>query len=77
VTAKTGGTLFGTTSFIPFGKEGGIGYDVMANTIQQKKNFLHSTRQRIVKTYHPTAKKIIAFNQAMHCTKPKRHCLPY
>jgi hypothetical protein len=42
MTAKTGGTLFGKT-FIPFGKEGDIGDDVMTNIIQQQKNFLRST----------------------------------
>jgi hypothetical protein len=34
MTVKTGGTLFGKT-FIPFGKEGHIGDDVMTNIIQQ------------------------------------------
>jgi hypothetical protein len=47
MTAKTGGTLFGKT-FIPFGKEGDLGYDVMTNIIQQPKNFLRSTKQYIV-----------------------------
>jgi hypothetical protein len=44
---KNGGTLFGKT-FIPFGKEGGIGDEVMTNIIQQQNNFLCSTKQRIV-----------------------------
>jgi hypothetical protein len=48
LTAKNGGTLFGKT-FIPFGKEGDIGYEVMTNIIQQQNNFLRSTKQRIVK----------------------------
>jgi hypothetical protein len=47
LTAKNGGTLFGKT-FIPFGKEGDIGYEVMKNIIQQQNNFLRSTKQRIV-----------------------------
>jgi hypothetical protein len=48
LTAKTGGTLFGKTS-IPFGKEGGIGDEVvMNNIIQQQNNFVRSTKQRIV-----------------------------
>jgi hypothetical protein len=47
MTAKTGRTIFGET-FIPFGKEGDIGDDVMTNIIQQQNNFLRSTKQRIV-----------------------------
>jgi hypothetical protein len=47
MTAKNGGTLFGKT-FIPIGKEGHIGYEVMTNIIQQHNNFLRSTKQRIV-----------------------------
>jgi hypothetical protein len=47
LTAKDGGTLFGKT-FIPFGKEGDIGDEVMTNIIQQQNNFLRSTKQRIV-----------------------------
>jgi hypothetical protein len=47
LTAKNGGTLFGKT-FIPFGKEGDIGDEVMTNIIQQQNNFLRSTKQRIV-----------------------------
>jgi hypothetical protein len=47
LTVKNGGTLFGKT-FIPFGKEGDIGYEVMTNIIQQQNNFLRSTEQRIV-----------------------------
>jgi hypothetical protein len=44
---KNGGTLFGKT-FIPFGKEGDIGDEVMTTIIQQQNNFLRSTKQRIV-----------------------------
>jgi hypothetical protein len=47
LTAKNGGTLFDKT-FIPFGKEGDIGDEVMTNIIQQQNNFLRSTKQRIV-----------------------------
>jgi hypothetical protein len=47
LTAKNGGTLFIKT-FIPFGKEGDIGHEVMTNIIQQQNNFLRSTKQRIV-----------------------------
>jgi hypothetical protein len=47
LTAKNGGTLFGKT-FIPVGKEGGIGDEVMTNIIQKQNNFLCSTTQRIV-----------------------------
>jgi hypothetical protein len=47
LTAKNGGTLFGKT-FIPFGKEGDIGDEVMTNIIQQQNIFLRSTKQRIV-----------------------------
>jgi hypothetical protein len=47
MTAKKGGTLFGKT-FIPFGKEGDIGDEVMTNIIQHQKIFLLSTKQRIV-----------------------------
>jgi hypothetical protein len=47
LTAKNGGMLFGKT-FIPFGKEGDIGDEVMTNIIQQQNNFLRSTKQRIV-----------------------------
>jgi hypothetical protein len=47
LTAKNGGTLFGKT-FIPFGKEGDIGDEVMTNIIQQQNNFLRSTKQCIV-----------------------------
>jgi hypothetical protein len=46
MTAKTGGTLFVKT-FIPFGKEGDIGDEVMTNTIQQQNNLLRSTKQHI------------------------------
>jgi hypothetical protein len=45
--SKNGGTLFRKT-FIPFGKEGDIGDEVMTNIIQQQNNFLRSTKQRIV-----------------------------
>jgi hypothetical protein len=45
--SKNGGTLFGKT-FIPFGKEGDIGDEVMTNIIQQQNNFLHSTKKGIV-----------------------------
>jgi hypothetical protein len=44
LTAKNGGTLFGKT-FIPLGKEGDIGDEVMTNIIQQQNNFLRSTKQ--------------------------------
>jgi hypothetical protein len=47
LTAKNGGTLF-SKNFIPFGKEGDIGDEVMTNIIQQQNNFLRSTKQRIV-----------------------------
>jgi hypothetical protein len=47
MTAKTGRTLFGKT-FIPFGKEGEKGDEVMTNIIQQQNNFLRSTKQHIV-----------------------------
>jgi hypothetical protein len=42
MTVKNGGTLFGE-NFIPFGKEGDIGVEVMTNIIQQQNLFLHST----------------------------------
>jgi hypothetical protein len=45
--SKNGGTLFGKT-FIPFGKEGGIGDEVMTNIIQQKNVSLRSTKKCIV-----------------------------
>jgi hypothetical protein len=45
--SKNGGTLFGKT-FIPFGKEGDIGDEVMTNIIQQQNNVLRSTKQRII-----------------------------
>jgi hypothetical protein len=47
LTAKNGGTLFGKT-FIPFGKEGDIGDEVMTNIIQQQKKILRSTKQLII-----------------------------
>jgi hypothetical protein len=47
LTVKNGGTLCGK-AFIPFGKEGDIGDEVMTNIIQQQNNFLRSTKQRIV-----------------------------
>jgi hypothetical protein len=47
LTAKNGGTLFGKI-FIPFGKEGDIGDEIMTNIIQKQNNFLRSTKQRIV-----------------------------
>jgi hypothetical protein len=47
LTLKNGGTLFGKT-FIPFGKEGDIGDEVMTNIIQQQNNFLRSTKPCIV-----------------------------
>jgi hypothetical protein len=47
LTAKNGGTLFGKT-FIPFGKEGGVGDEFVTNIIQQQNNFLRSTKQRII-----------------------------
>jgi hypothetical protein len=47
MTAKTGGTLFGKT-FIPIGKEGDIGDEVMTNIIQQQNKIFLSTKQRIV-----------------------------
>jgi hypothetical protein len=47
LTAKHRGTLFGKT-FIPFGKEGYIGDEVMTNITQKQNNFLHLTKQRIV-----------------------------
>jgi hypothetical protein len=50
LTAKNGGTLFGKT-FIPFGKEGGIGDEVMTNIIQQPKKILRSTKQ-LPNRYH-------------------------
>jgi hypothetical protein len=46
MTAKIGGTLFGKT-FIPFGKEGDIGDEVMTNIIQQQNIFLRLTNQCI------------------------------
>jgi hypothetical protein len=47
MTAKTGGTIFGKP-FIPFGKEGDIGNEVMTNIVQQQNLFFRSTKQRIV-----------------------------
>jgi hypothetical protein len=47
LTVKAGGALFGKT-FIPFGKEGDIGDEVMTTIIQQQRNFLRSTKQLIV-----------------------------
>jgi hypothetical protein len=47
LTAKNRGTLFGKT-FIPFGKEGDIGDEVMATIIQKQNNFLRSTKKRII-----------------------------
>jgi hypothetical protein len=47
MTVKNGGILFGKT-FIPFGKEGDIGDEVMTNIIQQHNHFLCSTKQRII-----------------------------
>jgi hypothetical protein len=53
LTAKNGGTLFGKT-FIPFGKEGDIGDEVMTSIIQQQNKFLRSTKQRIVQNLNDT-----------------------
>jgi hypothetical protein len=47
VNAKNRGTLYGKT-FIPFGKEGGMGDVIMTNVIQQQNQFLAETKQRIV-----------------------------
>jgi hypothetical protein len=44
MTVKTRGTIFGKT-FIPFGKKGYIGKEVMMNIIQQHNIFLRSTKQ--------------------------------
>jgi hypothetical protein len=35
-------------TFIPFGKEGGMGDAIMTNVIQQQNQFLVETKQRIV-----------------------------
>jgi hypothetical protein len=45
MTVKNGGNFFGKT-FIPFGKEGNIGEEVIMNIIQQHNLFLRSTKQR-------------------------------
>jgi hypothetical protein len=47
INAKNGGTLYGKT-FIPFEKEGDMGDAIMTNVIQQQKQFLAETKQRIV-----------------------------
>jgi hypothetical protein len=44
---KTGGTLF-DKPFIPFGKEGDTGGDVITTFIQQHHTFLHETKQCFV-----------------------------
>jgi hypothetical protein len=51
LTAKNGGTLF-CKAFIPFGKEGDIGDEVMTNIIQQQNNLLRLTKQRIVQNLY-------------------------
>jgi hypothetical protein len=45
--AKTGGTLWGKT-FIPFGREGGMGDAVMKAVFQQQNKYLQEATQRIV-----------------------------
>jgi predicted nicotinamide N-methyase len=47
INANNGGTLYDKT-FIPFGKEGGVGDVIMTNVIQQQNNFLAETKQRII-----------------------------
>jgi hypothetical protein len=47
MTVKNGGTLFVRT-YIPFEKEGDIGYEVMTTIMQQHNLCLRSTKQRIV-----------------------------
>jgi hypothetical protein len=47
LTAKTGGTLWGKT-FIPFGREGGMGDGVMTSVFQHKNKYLQEATQRIV-----------------------------
>jgi hypothetical protein len=47
LTAKTDSS---EKTFIPFGKEGDIGYEVMTNIIQQQNNVLRLTKQRIVQS---------------------------
>jgi hypothetical protein len=45
--AKTGGSLFGK-KFIPFGKEGDLGDDIMAAIISKQNRFLKNSKQRII-----------------------------
>jgi hypothetical protein len=47
LTAKTGGTLWGKT-FIPFGREGGMGDAVMTAVFQKQNKYLQEATQRIV-----------------------------
>jgi hypothetical protein len=47
MTVKNGGTLFCKT-FIPFGKEGDKGDEVMMNIIQRQNHFIRLNKQRIV-----------------------------
>jgi hypothetical protein len=45
--AKTGGSLFGK-KFIPFGKEGDPGDDIMTAIISKQNRFLKNSKQRII-----------------------------
>jgi hypothetical protein len=45
--AKTGGSLFGK-KFIPFGKEGDLGDDIMMAIILKQNCFLKNSKQRII-----------------------------
>jgi hypothetical protein len=45
--AKTGGYLFGN-KFIPFGKEGNLGDDIMMAIISKQNRFLKNSKQRII-----------------------------
>jgi hypothetical protein len=45
--AKTGGSLFGK-KFIPFGKEGDLGDDIMTAIISKQNRFLKNFKQRII-----------------------------
>jgi hypothetical protein len=47
LTSKTGVTLWGKT-FIPFGREGGMGDAVMTAVFQQQNEYLQEATQRIV-----------------------------
>jgi hypothetical protein len=47
INAKSGGTLYGKT-FIPFGKEGGMGDAFMTHVIQKQNKLLAETKHRTI-----------------------------